>query len=91
MSGGLLVGSPSAAAYPESAQGTIPCTRRTWPECPLPASVLRNPIHFAPGAIQIWLPMPSSPTIARGVRAVSLVVARERRIIPARVAHAIVD
>ena len=30
---------------------------------PLPASMLRQPIHFAPGAIPIWLPAPSSPTI----------------------------
>ena len=28
---------------------------------PLPTSMLRQPIHFAPGAIPIWLPMPSSP------------------------------
>jgi hypothetical protein len=28
---------------------------------PLPWSMLRQPIHFAPGAIPIWLPMPSSP------------------------------
>ena len=28
---------------------------------PLPWSKLRQPIHFAPGAIPIWLPMPSSP------------------------------
>src|SRR5437899_793921 len=27
------------------------------------ASMLRQPIHFAPGAIPIWLPAPSSPTI----------------------------
>src|SRR6476661_8299132 len=28
---------------------------------PLPWSMLRQPIHFAPGAIPIWLPAPSSP------------------------------
>src|SRR6266581_4948298 len=28
---------------------------------PLLASMLRQPIHFAPGAIPIWLPIPSSP------------------------------
>ena len=28
---------------------------------PLPSSMLRQPIHFAPGAIPIWLPAPSSP------------------------------
>ena len=27
------------------------------------ASMLRQPIHFAPGAIPIWLPWPSSPTM----------------------------
>src|SRR6266480_1145197 len=27
------------------------------------ASMLRQPIHFAPGAIPIWLPIPSSPII----------------------------
>src|SRR6267143_442029 len=30
---------------------------------PALASMLRQPIHFAPGAIPIWLPAPSSPTI----------------------------
>jgi hypothetical protein len=30
---------------------------------PVFESMLRQPIHFAPGAIPIWLPMPSSPTI----------------------------
>src|SRR5262249_12724559 len=30
---------------------------------PVLASMLRQPIHFAPGAIPIWLPMPSSPII----------------------------
>src|SRR4029077_2477669 len=29
---------------------------------PLPWSMLRQPIHLAPGAIPIWLPAPSSPT-----------------------------
>ena len=28
---------------------------------PSPPSMLRQPIHFAPGAIPIWLPAPSSP------------------------------
>jgi hypothetical protein len=28
---------------------------------PLPWSMLRQAIHFAPGAIPIWLPAPSSP------------------------------
>src|SRR5213592_4919195 len=28
---------------------------------PLPWSMLRQPIHFAPGAMPIWLPTPSSP------------------------------
>src|SRR6266496_163375 len=28
---------------------------------PALASMLRQPIHFAPGAIPIWLPAPSSP------------------------------
>ena len=28
---------------------------------PLPCPRPRHPIHFAPGAIPIWLPMPSSP------------------------------
>src|SRR5215831_5257049 len=28
---------------------------------PLPTSMLRQPIHCAPGAIPIWLPLPSSP------------------------------
>jgi hypothetical protein len=28
---------------------------------PLPWSMLRQPIHFAPGAIPIWLVPPSSP------------------------------
>src|SRR6185369_17146044 len=28
---------------------------------PTPWSMLRQPIHFAPGAIPIWLPAPSSP------------------------------
>ena len=28
---------------------------------PLPWSMLRQPIHFAPGATPIWLPAPSSP------------------------------
>jgi len=28
---------------------------------PLPRSMLRQPIHLAPGAIPIWLPIPSSP------------------------------
>ena len=28
---------------------------------PFPSSMLRQPIHFALGAIPIWLPMPSSP------------------------------
>ena len=27
------------------------------------ASMLRHPIHFAAGAMPIWLPAPSSPTI----------------------------
>src|SRR5437763_17069381 len=30
---------------------------------PALASMLRQPIHFAPGAIPIWLPVPSSPII----------------------------
>ena len=30
---------------------------------PVLASMLRQPIHFAPGAIPIWLPIPSSPII----------------------------
>jgi hypothetical protein len=29
---------------------------------PLPWSMLRQPIHFAPGAMPIWLTPPSSPT-----------------------------
>jgi hypothetical protein len=28
---------------------------------PLPWSMFRQPIHLAPGAMPIWLPMPSSP------------------------------
>src|SRR5262249_51141401 len=28
---------------------------------PVPTSMLRQPIHCAPGAIPIWLPAPSSP------------------------------
>ena len=27
------------------------------------ASIMRQAIHFAPGAIPIWLPIPSSPII----------------------------
>jgi len=30
---------------------------------PLFASMFRQPIHFAPGAMPIWLPWPSSPII----------------------------
>ena len=33
------------------------------PGVPLPWSMFRQPIHFAPGAMPIWLPPPSSPTI----------------------------
>ena len=59
---------------------------------PMPASMLRQPIHFAPGAMPIWLPMSVvTDHRARGVRAVSLVVARERRIVPARVTDAVMN
>ena len=48
------------------------------------ASMLRQPIHFAPGAIPIWLPMSViTDHGAGGVRPVSMVVARERRIVSA--------
>jgi hypothetical protein len=30
---------------------------------PVFASMLRQPIHFAPGAMPIWFPAPSSPII----------------------------
>ena len=58
---GALVGSRIAAADPRQEQGTIACTRYNVAGVPLPASMLRQPIHFAPGAIPIWLPPPSSP------------------------------
>ena len=46
---------------------------------PLPTSMLRQPIHLAPGAIPIWLPMPSSPIVGTcGVRAVKEIITRER-------------
>src|SRR6476646_4882868 len=34
---------------------------------PLPWSMLRQPIHLAPGAMPIWLPAPSSPMAVPGV------------------------
>ena len=30
---------------------------------PLPWSMFRQPIHFAPGATPTWLPAPSSPDV----------------------------
>ena len=63
-----------------------------WRECRCPTSMLRQPIHFAPGATPIWLPAPSSPDCrAGGVRAVALVIAGGSELLAARVAAAAVD
>ena len=51
---------------------------------PLPSSMLRQPIHFAPGAMPIWLACAViADRGAGGVRAVTDIVARERRIVAA--------
>ena len=59
---------------------------------PLPSSMLRQAIHFAPGAIPIWLVPPSSPI---AVPVVWLpwkeIIARLLRIVPAGIAHAVVN
>ena len=55
-------------------------------------SMLRQPIHFAPGAIPIWLPMSViADHGAGGMRAVSIVIAGKRRIEAARIAGAVVN
>ena len=59
---------------------------------PLFASMLRQPIHFAPGAMPIWLPVSViADHRSRGVRAVSLVVAREGRIVSAKITDAVMN
>ena len=59
---------------------------------PLPWSMLRQPIHFAPGAIPIWLITAIvTDRRANGVRAMEEIIARLRRIVPARVAHAVMN
>ena len=58
---------------------------------PVPESMLRQPIHFAPGAMPIWLPVPSSPIVVPVVWCREAIVAGKRRIIPARIADAVMD
>ena len=51
---------------------------------PLPSSMLRQPIHFAPGAMPIWLPAAIvADRCAGGVRAMKEIIARKRRIVTA--------
>ena len=54
--------------------------------------MFRQAIHFAPGAIPIWLPRPViANCCACGVTTVAVVVAGERRIVAARVVHVVMD
>src|SRR4030095_9580037 len=57
---GALVGSGSLPLIRVGARNHCMHSRYL-PGVPFPWSMLRHPIHFAPGAIPIWLPAPSSP------------------------------
>ena len=59
---------------------------------PTPSSMLRQPIHFAPGAIPIWLVTAIvADRCASGVDAVEEIIARDWGVVTAGVAYAVVD